>query len=169
MECRRPGDRSYEFCSPGLFNFAGLEIGTVIKASFYLGEVSHVRGSSCDRQNWKSFWMKHTRSPFPKTCQIYGCSNDAKVGAHVYIHRANSNRICFILPTCQKCNMEEASNYSNSKSSLMPLKQNARLVVTKNPLAGPRQRKKIRTNVIQEIEVVEVQQDETPSFSCTIC
>ena len=73
-------------------------------------EVSHVIGSSAQKNNWKQYWMKNTGRQFPQVCQIYNCGKSAKVGAHIFVKHKRQN---FILPTCQSCNMDPSQAYGN--------------------------------------------------------
>ena len=70
--------------------------------------VSHVIGSSAQKNNWKQYWMKNTGRQFPQVCQIYNCGKSAKVGAHIFVKHKQQN---FILPTCQSCNNDPSQKY----------------------------------------------------------
>lgn len=72
--------------------------------------VSHVVGSSGQRGNWKKFWCDHTARKWPETCKIQGCSNDAEVGAHMWVKRCHQT---FIIPTCQTCNKDGICDFPN--------------------------------------------------------
>lgn len=76
--------------------------------------VAHVNGSSKDKNNWKRFWISNSDKHWPEKCQIHRCSGVAEVGAHVYIKGMTGNKWYFILPTCQKCNMDTSSFYRES-------------------------------------------------------
>ena len=76
--------------------------------------VSHVIGSSGQKDNWKRFWCKHTERNWPRTCNVQGCSSDAEVGAHMWIKRGmNINHQTFIVPTCQTCNKDGIHDFPN--------------------------------------------------------
>jgi hypothetical protein len=91
--------------------------------------VAHVVGSSRDKKNWKAFWKKTTGKTWPKECQIYNCGGSASVGAHVYIKNMKGNKWYFILPTCQGCNKDSASDYG-SGNQWSSTKKNAVVVAT---------------------------------------
>ena len=89
--------------------------------------ISHVVGSSKHKgnQSWKRYWSACTNRPFPKKCQILNCSNPAQVGAHIYIKYLHQ---IFILPTCQKCNKNEDTQYNGRKDCWTRIKKNATAV-----------------------------------------
>ena len=99
--------------------------------------VSHVIGSSAQKNNWKQYWMKHTGRQFPQVCQIYNCGKSAKVGAHVFVKHKQQN---FILPTCQSCNMNPEQAYTGKSKSWVSAKQNA-VVAQVKPHANTFERK----------------------------
>ena len=60
--------------------------------------------SICDG-SWKDIWVKYSgRREWPNKCRVFGCSNEAIVGAHIGI---NENQRCYILPMCNLCNLTE--------------------------------------------------------------
>merc|ERR1712004_815540 len=88
-------------------------------------QISHVVGSAPHKRNWKKFWTSSTSSEFPRVCQILGCGNPAKVGAHVYVKRL---RQIFILPTCQECNHDPEQVYDGTKNQWISTKKTAVVV-----------------------------------------
>ena len=84
-------------------------------------EVCHVNGSSFQRRNWKKYWLDATGRKWPK-CQLYGCGNQAEVGAHVYVKRRHHT---FILPTCRRCNSNPLLDYDGDQTIWIPTKLNS--------------------------------------------
>mmetsp|Transcript_69066 Transcript_69066/g.202188 ORF Transcript_69066/g.202188 Transcript_69066/m.202188 type:complete len:384 (+) Transcript_69066:278-1429(+) len=64
-------------------------------------QVANVVGSTPG--TWIRYWERHSRC-FAKTCSVYGCSNPAMVGGHIYIKGHRSNKECYIVPLCSRCN-----------------------------------------------------------------
>lgn len=66
---------------------------------------------TCNCGSWKQHWINASGKPWPKTCSIAGCDNDAEVGAHI-INKDVSGE--YIVPACKSC------NNSTSAFSLKP-------------------------------------------------
>ena len=92
-------------------------------------KLAHVIGSAKQSGRWKQYWERYTRKQFPKKCQIFGCSNQATDGAHVWVKHLHQN---FILPTCHACNVGKEHRYDGSSTDWASAKANA-LVVRVEP------------------------------------
>jgi hypothetical protein len=95
-------------------------------------EVTNVIGSKDDNGRWKAFWKKHAHKTWPETCQIYGCSDDATDGAHIYVKGWTSNKFYYILPTCHPCNVDATKKYG-MKDGWMNVKKGAVCISTPIP------------------------------------
>ena len=75
--------------------------------------VCHVVGSSAQKPPgapcWRDYWERNTQKTWPKTCQLYGCSKPATLGAHIYANKSQEN---FILPACSTCNNDNDAHYT---------------------------------------------------------
>jgi len=69
----------------------------------------------------KKNWLDATGRKWPK-CQLYGCGNQAEVGAHVYVKRRHHT---FILPTCRRCNSNPLLDYDGDQTIWIPTKLNS--------------------------------------------
>merc|ERR1711963_190844 len=74
---------------------------------FPADRVKHVTGSSQfrRREGWRGFWQRKTGEPFPTTCRMHQCGNEAVLGAHVYIEEYGLTE--YIIPCCQPCNQDQ--------------------------------------------------------------
>ena len=61
---------------------------------------------SCPCGSWKDHWRKHSGVPWPSTCIVVGCSQQATVGGHVKNAVVSGNRIA---PICDGCNKRQDS------------------------------------------------------------
>ncbi|KAL6060341.1 hypothetical protein QOT17_013634 [Balamuthia mandrillaris] len=96
-------------------------------------EICHVVGSSQDRRKcWKKFWTSNSGRGWPTKCQMYGCGEEATVGAHVYIKGCTGNKFYYILPTCQACNMDSTSAWGRG-TAWSSAKKDAVVVATLIP------------------------------------
>ena len=59
-------------------------------------------------QSWKHFWMCKTEKKSPQKCRIYGCTEAAFGGGHVYVHGSSK---FFIIPLCQSCNNHQNTDW----------------------------------------------------------
>ena len=82
-------------------------------------EISHVVGSSKQKpspqSSWVKYWLAHSGRQWPNTCQIKGCSNQATLGAHIYIKRQGLQEN-FILPACIPCNNSAEEHYDGANT-----------------------------------------------------
>lgn len=56
---------------------------------------------SCNCGSWKNHWTNKTGKPWPKTCSIENCNNEATLGAHVINSNVEGEKI---IPACDSCN-----------------------------------------------------------------
>ena len=74
--------------------------------------VKNVKGTSSLRpkgfQSWKHFWMCKTGKKWPEKCRIYGCTEPAFCGGHVYVYGSSE---FFIVPLCKSCNNAQNTDW----------------------------------------------------------
>lgn len=86
-------------------------------------KIYNIKGTSkftSPNGTWKEFWKKDSgKRQWPRKCSVSGCTNDARVGAHVGI---NQNQRQYILPMCDDCNLTRRGLMKpNSKSAAVPI------------------------------------------------
>lgn len=59
---------------------------------------------SCKCGSWKKHWINFSEEPWPEKCCVSGCTNPAKVGAHVISDQVAGE---FIVPMCTACNAKK--------------------------------------------------------------
>ncbi|WP_120945779.1 MULTISPECIES: hypothetical protein [Helicobacter] len=73
--------------------------------------ITHITNTTNHRpkveRSWIEFWKKETGKSSPKCC-IYGCSNSADRGAHVYL---DDERSWWVVPVCSSCNPADNSSW----------------------------------------------------------
>lgn len=72
----------------------------------------NVKGSDrypvCRCLTWKQHWLNFSgATSCPEVCGIYGCSDVAEVGAHVYNSNPDASKEEYILPMCKKHNGQD--------------------------------------------------------------
>lgn len=58
-------------------------------------------GRSCKCGTWKQHWINVSGKPWPNECSIFGCTNNATLGAHIINSSVSGERI---VPACDSCN-----------------------------------------------------------------
>lgn len=59
---------------------------------------------SCNCGSWKQHWINNSAIVWPKKCSIFGCINDASLGAHIYNSSVSGEKI---VPACDSCNKQD--------------------------------------------------------------
>ena len=77
---------------------------------------------------WLKFYKKNNSGRAASECRTYGCTNRAKVGAHVELPGGKGP---YIIPSCQPCNIDADKKYHrvNSGTRAVPVPKKA----TKGP------------------------------------
>ena len=71
----------------------------------------------CSCGSWKQHWINCSGKRWPQKCSVYGCDNDATLGAHVYNQSVRGERI---MPACDSCNKKKDEFTIKAGTTLMP-------------------------------------------------
>lgn len=56
---------------------------------------------NCKCGSWKDHWINFSHKNWPDQCSVLGCTNPAKLGAHVINNLVSGEQI---IPMCEECN-----------------------------------------------------------------
>ena len=76
---------------------------------------------SCGCGSWKQHWINGAGKDQPRYCSVYGCSNQATLGAHIYNSNVESE---WIAPLCDSCNKISSEFSLSDGSTVVPTNKN---------------------------------------------
>lgn len=83
-----------------------------------INNINGITESSCKCGSWLQHWAKFSGVKIPCCCAVYGCNEEAKVGAHV--NKEGDHRDWYIVPLCYK--------HNQIKNEMLNLKRDTVLV-----------------------------------------
>lgn len=87
--------------------------------------MANVSGSSKDTGAWKTFWEKHSKQEFPKTCRFKDCERKATCTGHMYKRDdKDGKKYNYLVPICSHHNSVKynAPNYQLAKKTTIAVK-----------------------------------------------
>ena len=57
-------------------------------------------------RTWKEYYIDHSDLGWPSTCRVFGCTNKAEVGAHMY-RQDSADKSEYIVPLCSEHNLSK--------------------------------------------------------------